>query len=251
MRALTFLLLASLFIAACRSESDDFNPDKVDFITLGNWDSLGVPNYLCERAAPIAPTTVDNFFSTFTSRVDATLKYPQWFQNAPNNNIVLQEDTDITISFLFEEAENTNILGYYTFPTEQPPGRPNDITDFVILFPNVTHHDENVLLQGDKICLDGFSAGTTVGFFLVVQGWENSEITKGKYFLFSNSEFNEVEENELKQKSLLLYEGEGKLLLTFEALRPPLSDNDFDDAAVVIEFSNPNAIDTSQLIQVP
>lgn len=252
MKKFPFFLIAVLF-TACYSGEREFRPEKIEFVTLGNWDTKGVPNYLCERASNLDTSLANNYFSTFISREDATQNHPVLFDSS-SSDLVLKENTDLTISFLMSEASNTNVMGYYVYPTNKPPASPNDVKDYVILFPNVTIEEENVLLQGDKICIDGLSAGTSLGFFIVVQGWKNNELNvgRGQPFIFSNPEFNKVNTDELKQKSLLLYdEGTGKLVLTFEALTGSQSDNDYDDAAVIIGLSNPNAVDTSQLTRLP
>lgn len=239
------------FLIACESEIQEFEPVGMKFTTLGEWDSLGVPQYLCERASRVDTTAMRNFHSTFISKENIVPKYPEWLENTVNR-LVLREGTDMHITFLFEEAHNTNILGYYIFPTDEPPATSDDIKDYFVLFPNVTSEDNKVLLQGDKICLEDLPAGYSIGFFLVVQGWKNGELSDGHYTIFSRNAFNNVQEGDQAQKSLLLFEeNSGIFILTFEALLGLHSDHDYDDATVIIELSNPKAVDTTPLIKLP
>lgn len=259
MKKLLFFILIGSFVTACYDEGEkEFRTDELEFKTLGDWETSGRPNYLCERASEINPALVNNFLSTFISRQNAIETHPNLFDSTASN-IAFTGNTDVNISFLYEEASNSNVMGYFVYPTNNPPASPNDIKDYFILFPNITTDEEgtgqNGLLRGDKICVDGLSAGTSMGFFVVVNGWKDNELSigRGHPFIFSFPSFNKVEEEgELNQKSLLLHDqASGNLIITFEALSGPSSDNDYEDAALVIQLSNPNAVSTSQLIKLP
>ncbi len=55
-----------------------------------------------------------------------------------------------------------------------------------------------------------------------------------------------------KQKTVLLYdEPTQSFIVTFEALLNSKTDNDYDDAAVIIKFSNPNAVETTGVLRLP
>lgn len=259
MKKLLFFILIGSFITACYDEGErEFRTDELEFKTLGEWETSGRPNYLCERASELNPSLVNNFLSTFISRQNAIETHPDLFDSSASN-VSFTANTDMTISFLFEEASNSNVMGYFVYPTNQPPTSPNDIKDYVILFPNVrTDADgsgQTGLVRGDKICIDGLSAGTSMGFFVVVNGWKNNELSigRGHPFIFSFPDFNKVEgADELQQKSLLLHdEASGNLVITFEALAGSASDNDYEDAALVLQLSNPSAVNTSQIIKLP
>lgn len=229
-----------------------YDPGNGDYIPIDDWDEEGVPSYLCETASSIDDQLVTKFFSEFISMNDITASHPEWFGSNVVTDLTFIEDTDVTLTFLHEGAGHKNTLGYYTYPSGQSPQKAEEVQTFTALFPNVSYKNSGGgLSRGDKICLDELKSGTTMGFFFITNGWNGSRITKGIYTHHTTLPFNTTHPQGMKQNSLLLYdEASGTIILTFEDVRRPGGDKDFEDAVFLIKLSNPDAVDTSKLIRL-
>lgn len=229
-----------------------YNPETGDYIDIGDWDDKGVPDYLCEYGSTIDAQLVENIFDELISMDDVSLRHPEWFASTVVNDLALIKDTDITITFLHEGAGHRNTLGYYTYPTEHVPATAGEIQDFTVLFPNVTYKNQGGALErGDKLCLQKFKAGTTLGFFFNVNSFHEGTLSKGVYTHHTTLGLNTKHPEGLKQNSLLLYdEASGTIILTFEDIRRPGGDKDFEDAVFLIKLSDPEAVDTSKLTRL-
>lgn len=258
MRNLILLCVICAALASCYPEDETFKPEKLT-IHVSEYDENGVPDNLCKRGTEVEINAglLDRYFTTFVSREDLIAKKPEWFADSSViNNLKITENTEMTITFLTEEADNDNVMGYYFYPTAEPAGFPNDINNYYVLFPNTSIEDSTVLLRGDQTCAMPVSAGQTLGFFVAIQGWRDNkvQITQGLPMVFTDSPFNQ---DQLKgegtpQKSLLLYDEQTQsYIVSFEALLNGNSDNDYDDAAVIVKFSNPNAVDPTGIPRLP
>lgn len=255
MKNLILFCVICATLMSCYPEDDTFKPEKLKIQYLGDYDENGVPNYLCERSTAVDAGLLDRYFSTFVSRENLIAKKPAWFADSSViNNLKIKEATKMTITFLTEEADNNNVMGYYFYPTAEPAEYPNAINDYYVLFPNTTIEGSDVLLQGDETCEIPVAAGQTLGFFVAIQGWRDNQvqITEGLPMVFTDSPFNQLKGEGTQQKSLLLYDEQTQsYIVTFEALLNGNSDNDYDDAAVIVKFSNPNAVDPAGLPRLP
>ena len=227
----------------------EYDPGNGDYIPIGEWDDEGVPSYLCEQGSSIDQGLISRYFSQFVSMHDITLTHPEWFTADAITDLHLKEDTDLSLTFLHETAGMKNTLGYYSYETGQVPATSSEIKNLTVLFPNVSYKGSGGgLTRGDKICLDDLKAGTTLGFFLNAEGWNPTHLTKGYYTHYTTLQYNITHPAGLKQNSLLLYDKEsGTIILSYEDVRRPGGDKDFDDAVFVIKLSNPDAVDTSLL----
>lgn len=230
-----------------------YNPANGDYIPIGEWDGQGKPKYLCEEAGYIDQNLIRRFFTEFVSTKNVTTRHPDWFASGVVTDLILKENTDMTITFLHEGAGYKNTLGYYTYDSDHMPENAEALQTLTVLYPNVSYKGSGGNMQrGDKICLDDVKAGATLGFFLVANGWNGSKMTKGFYTHHTTPSFNFTHPEGLKQNSLLLYdEASDTIILTFEDIRRPGGDKDFEDAVFLIHLNNPKAIDKSRLIRLP
>ncbi len=84
-------------------------------------------------------------------------------------NIKIIAPATVSVSYVGEGAGYTNSVGYFTFPTATPPTAVGVVPSTEkIMFPNFS---DNVLSFGNTVSLGSFTAGTSIGFSLVANGW--------------------------------------------------------------------------------
>ncbi len=193
----------------------------------------------------VCPSLYSNIISLFPEQKDA-MSSPEtshlFVENGFNPsklNLVLEEESEVYISFVWEGAGWTNSFGYYTYHISNPPKSVNDL-EKIILFENATKlSDGGPLRRGDTKKLgDGrFPAGTVIGFFMVAQGWDRNtnQIVPGLYTHYTNIEFNPKN----LQQHTLFYEnfpnGCKDLVLTFEDIRISTGgDRDYNDVIFIV-----------------
>ncbi|MBN2279039.1 MAG: DUF4114 domain-containing protein [Candidatus Marinimicrobia bacterium] len=253
LKILLFLLLFHFSLSFSQTFNYPFpynsngTPDNLDFIGI--------------------PTELDTFMHNyFEDGVSIPGNHPQLISNENEVNIFLTKDAEIWVTFIDESAGYSNALGFYTYPKGNVPASPNEITHNII-FPNVEdgtwqESGSPSLSAGSRIYLGQFPAGTVIGWFLVVDGWNDaSDIVEPKTFgpenngnfvsdwiFYSNTNFNP---NNTQQNVFVLYPGSdpnvNTRILGFEdVLRGssedghPYDDQDFDD---VLFYITSNAVD--------
>ncbi len=190
------------------------------------------------------PSLYSNIIRTFPETRNA-------IQNAPTKNLfvangfdpsklnlVLEEESEVYLTIVWEGAGWTNTVGYYTYHKDSPPASPADL-QLHVLFPNASlQGSAGTLKTGDtrQIGNGPFSAGTVIGFYLVAQGWNSDagRMGRGLYTHYTNIEFNPNN----NQQHTLFYEnfpnGCGDLVMTFEDIRLPDGDKDFNDFMFIV-----------------
>ncbi|MCA9836786.1 MAG: LruC domain-containing protein [Trueperaceae bacterium] len=226
---------------------------------LGSFNSQGVPNY----------ATFEQPSSHLISLINTGLPegkpvpqfHPSYIANSTETNIVLQESAEAWVTFLHEGAGYRNAIGYYYYDTNTPPAYRESIDTLTIIFPNGSFQGSGGgLIAGDKVQLKYkpgtaqestiFPDGTTIGWFIVANGWNNTSVGQGYGIHLSNSELN-YELNPSKQDhTVLLYDAvEDAFILGFEDIFREASwcDNDFNDAVYKVEVSPVTAMVTENI----
>jgi LruC domain-containing protein len=227
------------------------------YYTLGEWDNWGVPLYLEPENDPISNDFLDDVNSSLPERAPLPETHPQYLASSDDAGLLLVEDAEVWVTFVHEGAGWHNSLGYYTYPTENPPASVDDLRDPTIIFPDVSIHSRG-LVAGNKVQLfyldpendtysATFPAGTTVGWFLVAQGWSDTQnnVSSGVYTHYSDLSLNQEAEADLKKHNVLLRdETRSLLLLGFEDIRRDYSscDHDFNDAVFYATASPATAV---------
>ena len=187
-----------------------------------------IPSKPCE-------TLYDNINEMFVGSVNNKLVHPELFSDTVLKQIVLKEASEVYVTFISSDASFNNTFGWYAYEESNPPQFGSEIS-WKILFPNVS---EDVLDEGDRLQLgsDEFPAGTVIGFFLIMQGWEDGMVkSKGKTIHFTDSRLNP---NQNQQHVLFKEEECGDIVLSFED-KPVdnFSDKDFNDIIFTITDNN-------------
>jgi hypothetical protein len=150
---------------------------------------------------------------------------PELFDGATRKEILLKSESDVYVTFISEGASLANTFGWYSYQSGSKPTSSSAI-QMNILFPHVS---ERVLRQGDRLRLGEakFPAGTVIGFFLIIDGWERGEIHYDRQTFFTNFELNP---NGEQQHVLYKHKELGDIVLSFEdVLTSTSSDKDYND----------------------
>jgi LruC domain-containing protein len=216
------------------------------FTYMGLYDASGVPKYLEAKGDVIPQDILKDINSSLPERGNVIKSgHVEFVSNTAQQNVILKENADVWVTFVHEGTSNYNALGYYTYPTANPPSTIADIQNLKVIFPNTSFvKSGGGLKSGDKVKLGNFKAGTTVAWFIMPKGWD--EKTQKVYsdrspIHFADKKLNTFTPEEYRQHAVTLLDEAHKLLLVcFEDLSRPGGDNDFNDAvffATVTPFS--------------
>jgi len=208
------------------------------------YNSQGVPQGL----------TRDVITADFIARVNATLPefrqlmtyHPDYLLDSNQLKLKIDELADVWVTFVHEGAGYTNSLGCFTFPSDTPPATVAQISTMKIIFPNASFIGSGGgLTSGDTLYIGRFPAGTTIGWFVVANGWNGSAVGNGYGRYFSINGLN-PESAALSQHSILVWDAEAqKLLFSFEDTNRASGgcDNDFNDVVFYATASPVKAVD--------
>ncbi len=232
------------------------------YLTLGAWNSQGLPDYLYPISDIVEQGLLDDINTSLPENVSGGIPvtHPEFLAGV-ETNLVLQENAEVWITFVHEGAGYRNTLGYFTYQQDNPPTSVDDINNYTIAFPNTSYLNSGGELQtGDKVQLkyydentqsfvNEFPSGTVIGWFLVSDAWNGTNVGDGKYNYYSIPEFNPETDVSLKQHNVLLYDNQRNLVLIgFEDLnRESWCDNDFNDAVFYATASPSTAITTDNI----
>ena len=172
-----------------------------------------------------AEIVYDLIIQEFPEQENAMNNLPHLFD--PNNqlNVITNVDVDVWVEFIFEGAGWVNTFGYYTYEVGQKPTDPSQLNKTVI-WPQV---DDNVIFPGDLFQIGQLPENTVIGFYLVAQGWQNGQMVNGIYTHYTDFDWNE---NETQQHTLFIENECNSLILTFEDIKLPGGDKDFNDLII-------------------
>jgi LruC domain-containing protein len=222
---------------------------QANYKFLGSYNSQGVPDYLEPQDDPIDRQFLNDINNTLPERKKLPNSHPQYFSNQYDHNVHLNAPADVWVTFVSEGAGYRNVLGFYTYPTNQPPQTADDIDSITIIFPNVSFQGSGGGLHaGNKVKIGNFPANTSIGFVLMANGWKNGVVTDGNWVLYSQKGLNPESDANLQQHSVLLSDNARDLfLLSFEDIRRDnrSCDQDFNDAIFYVTANPIQSVDQS------
>jgi hypothetical protein len=192
-----------------------------------------------ERPEDIIPSTVNadvfqKIMEQFPESKDVKQTHQVLFDASAGKQVVLANQSDVYVTFISEGASYSNSFGWYSYNGNEKPTQPSDI-DVNLLFPTVS---ERILKQGDMLKLGNFPAGTVIGFFLIIKGWEGGEVHYDRETFYTDFNVNTDDQQQhvlFKQKDL------GNLILAFEdELTSQSSDQDFNDILFMVTDNTKN-----------
>ena len=227
-----------------------FKSVSSEYVPLGTYNSLGVPNYLEPVNDIIDASMINDINATIPEGQNGPVINPTLYATLNRSNLILLQACDIWVSFAHEGTSYTNSFGFYKFNTNNPPNNVASIDTIRIIFPNVSFTGSGGgLNQGNKVKIGTFPAGTEIGWVILADGFKNGTITNGKGKYYSDKNLNPETNASYRQHAMLCNDlGRGKFLLGFEdRKRDGESDNDFNDNVFYItasphEYVNPGNI---------
>lgn len=237
------LLLVLAFFGPAFAQQDTYR-------YLGSWNNSGVPDYLLAQNDTVGQYLLDQIYSSLPESKNLLETHPQFIIGNNKSNIYLKDSCEVFVTFLTEAAGYRNVLGFYTYKTGQPPAAVSDILKtMTIIFPNSSASGSGGgLVAGNRVSLGRFSKNTTIGWFLLADGYRNSLVTDGNWRLFSNEALNPESKDEQRRHNVLLKDTvKSRIILGFEDIRRDNGgcDNDFNDVLYSIKANPITAIDTT------
>ena len=229
------------------------SPKNNNFTYLGRYTNAGVPQYLVTPNDVVSQRILDVVNASLPEGRPVPQYNPEYLNNNYSSNIEVTQTADVWVTFVHEGAGYRNALGYYTYPTGNPPTTVAGIQERKIIFPNVSFRGSGGgLVTGNKVHLGRFTAGTTISWFLVPDGWTGSTVDNTNPALpirYSNDALNTFTTSQSRRHVLLLNDRSlEKILVGFEDLNRPQGDNDFNDAVFYVSASPYSAIRTDNII---
>jgi LruC domain-containing protein len=232
-------------------------PISDNYYYMGSYNGNGLPDYL--------EPTGDNLTQQFLDDVNASLPEgdpvpvanPDYLTVGNELDVVINDLSDVWVTFVTEGAGYRNSLGYYVFDTNNPPANPSQIDSIFVVLPNASlaNGGGGELNPGDKIKLGTFEAGKTISWVLFQNAWNGPTGTVGvnKPKFYSRTDFNTIESNpSLRQHTVQLADfGNQRLLNGFEDLLRSGggSDDDFNDLVFYVSANPWEAIETGSIPQ--
>ena len=240
------------------NKSTQERPDT--YLYLGDWDTQGVPLYLTDDDI-ISQELLTYINSSLPERSSVPENHPDYIADGTQSNIKLIDEAEIWLTFVHEGAGWKNAIGYYTYPTNNPPQTADDIENLTMVFPNSSYSNSGgALNSGNKVKLkyndpvegliDNFPENITVAWFLVANAWQNQQLGSGYYTHYSDFEFNEETEKELKKHNVLLLDEANELfIIGFEDIKRDITscDQDFNDAVFYTKILPFSAVDVGDI----
>ena len=219
------------------------------FSYMGSYTANGYPNYLFKVNDHAWESLLSNLNQTLPEGVSVVNTKPQFIAGSTQTNLVLKQRTKVYVTFAGEGTNQKNALGYFIYNSSKPTN-----SELIIIYPNASAPGSGGSLHsGDQVLLGEFSANTTIGWFLVPDGWNKNQAlvvdTKGIYY--SVPSFNPESGTDQKPHMVFLKDIQNEVIvLGFEDTprNTSSSDDDFNDAVFYITLDNLEAADLSNVL---
>lgn len=228
-----------------------------NLFSLGAWNSWGVPEYSYSPSDVITPWVRAVISGAVPEYYRTPSLNPHLFQAIYSPDMNIEQDAQVWVTFLEEGAGNRSTMGYFIYPTANPPTKASQIDRQTIIFPNCSYiGSSGGLTEGFKVQLLYYNptskqyqttipAGNSVGWFLIPNGYNDDKAPKNNTSFYSINSMNPGQ----KQQIVAMNDPKNeKLYIAFEDTRrdSPIygSDEDFNDAIFYVSASPQTAINT-------
>ncbi|MGH1362920.1 MAG: LruC domain-containing protein [Calditrichia bacterium] len=228
------------------------NSTTPPFKFMGGWSAAGLPNYL-EPSVVISAEELNRINEVIPQGVGLVNVYPQYFGSGVSTNVPIEQDGEVFLTFLHTDTSPQNVFAFFSYPTNSPPDSVGDIDSLTVIFPRA--HYNAGLASGSKVSLGTFTAGTSIGWAVIRDGWDGSGASSGTDVFYSIDEFN-PEPTAYQQHFVLVEDDEvsgmDRLLLTCDdnELVPDNTYYNFDDVIFYITAAE-GTFDTDSIPEYP
>lgn len=229
------LFIILLMLNACKKDpvTKPVNFTATTYQNLAPYSILGLPDNLLKDTIPDSMISFIN--NILPDGKNEVIAHPEWFTTSAIADIPITQPSEVYLTFVSGDAENSNAVAYYTYPTNQVPASAKDIKLITYLFPNAGKL--TALNAGDKEDLGKFDVGTTIGLVLMANAWDTTNHTLNNnavHFCSTDALNPEVNPNLKRHAVLINYAPENKLIIGFEDTNrtDPYCDNDFNDVVL-------------------
>jgi len=242
-----------------------------NLVYLSLFDSDGRPTSIntnaqtSENIQYSVTTDLENEYLTYYPEGQSVVNtHQEWVKD--NDMHFIGETNDVYVTFVTEAAGYRNSFGCFTYPTDNPPRRFNDlgkdgISDLLILFPNTSKPGSGGNLSpGDSVhipyswttnIINGkkyvsnpnytFPAGVSLGFVLISNAWNGNSVTGTRAKYFTSSYMNPERSESLKYHCVAVRSeiDTDVIFMGFEDVNRHhhRCDHDFNDCVVIFRCS--------------
>ena len=215
----------------------------------------GKPKYLDKDRDPINANLLSFINNSLPEGRSVVSHHNEFLSNSAISSLnIVADNTDVFLTFVYENASYLNTVGWYKYRTNDPPTKLKDIKTVTMAFPNASSTgDGGGLVSGQRVKIGNFDKGWSIGFVLIANGWtaESSnyyKVSTGKNKYFSNAVLNPESNAKNKKHSVLLYDDLNDVFVVgFEDLNRQnsnanewglVSDHDFNDLVLYAKAAN-------------
>lgn len=227
-------------------------PAGGNYYYSGTHDNSGVPNYLETTPDIIDASLLQMVTASLPEQAPVPTANPGYLSSSNETDLSLSALADVSVTFVHEGAGYKNTLGYYTYNTSSPPATKNDIDSIHLIFPNASFQGSGGGMQsGMKVKLGTFPAGTSIGWVIIPNGWQNkNKIRVNNQEFYSNPDFNPEWTTANRQHNVQLFDSSRNLVLIgFEDINRDSwwCDNDFNDLIFYVSANPISAVVTTNM----
>ena len=236
------LVIVLLILNACNKPkvlTKEVKFTATTYAYLSTYNSQGKPDLLLKDTIP--PDLLYFIDTLLPDGKNLTISHPELFSNPAIGDITITSPSTVYITYVSQSGGLNNALAFYTYPTNNPPTKPEDITKITYAFPNAGNLTP--LVAGDKMNLGNFNSGTSIGFVLMKNAWNPStdSLNNGAVHFLTNDALNPEVDPKLKKHAVLIpYAPADKVLIGFEDFdrSQPGCDNDFNDVVFYVTVTH-------------
>jgi LruC domain-containing protein len=170
----------------------------------------GRPKYSEITRDVISSSLLSFINSSLPEGESVPVNHPEYLSASALSTLDIKKQSDVYLTFVYENADYLNTIAWYTYPTSNPPKVVKDISRVTMVFPNASIKGAGgELVSGEKVKIGNFDPGTSIGFVLVQNGWEKKN---NSYFgvqpknpkFYANANLNP--ESSAKKHTVMLYD---------------------------------------------